>query len=299
MPCFQPLEAFRLPEKLPSGKHKITFGRDRIYVYDVAKKLILPCGQCIGCRLEKSRQWAVRLMHESQMHDRSSFLTLTYRDLPKGGSLNIRDIQLFLKKLRKSRGSTKLRFFQCGEYGELTARPHHHMILFGEDFYRDRKQIPDSQSGFPQYNSQELEDLWSHGLCTIGDVTFESAAYVARYALKKITGELAENHYSGRKPEYVTMSRRPGIGASWLEKYGFPNSYNHDSVVMRGIEMLPPPFYDKLLEKADPALYKKIKSERRPDVDFDQNPNTTSTRLMVRRTVKQLTIKNALKRGIE
>lgn len=322
MPCYTPLEAWQLPGKTANGKARIKVLKQlknspisramrAAFLCAFYKPMTLPCGRCIGCRLERSRQWAVRLVHENQLHESSSFLTLTYEKMPEGESLNVRDIQLFLKRLRKSRGSAKLRFFQCGEYGcddpakcrnprcSHGRRPHHHMILFGEDFRDRRLQIQDSQSGLPQFWSEELEKLWGHGMCTIGEMTFESAAYVARYSLKKVLGDKAEAHYQGRKPEYVTMSRRPGIGAGWLKKFGFSNTYNHDSVVMREREMLPPKFYDKLLEKADPVLYERIKQGRRPEVGFFENPETTDDRLFVRRTVKERTISSALKRGIE
>lgn len=309
MPCYFPLDAWRLPQCSPLSNSPITF---QPRYHGTAEHLKLPCGQCIGCKLERSRQWAVRLVHEGQLHERSSFLTLTFKDkfYPKDGSVSVRTMQLFMKRLRKRLGYTKLRFFLCGEYGEKTGRAHYHVILFGEDFIRIRKNLrkpcEPSQSGLPQWTSPILDQVWScpdtgesYGRATIGDVTFESAAYVARYCLKKITGEKAASHYDGRKPEFVTMSRRPGIGAGWLDKFGLANTYNHDTVVMRGQEMLPPKFYDKLLEKADPQLYEKIKRERRPVVPFDENPENTPRRRRVRATVKRRTIKSTLKRSIE
>lgn len=298
LPCDSPLDAWRVPGKTANGKAKIVWGREAKQAYDVAKAVEIPCGRCTGCRLEKSRQWAVRIMHELQMHEASSFLTLTYAEMPKGASLNVEDVQRFLKRLRDRRGYEKLRFYQCGEYGEKNHRPHHHMILFGCDWVGERERVEDTQSGFPQWESQELTETWGHGRATIGEVSFESAAYVARYALKKVTGKAAAGHYSGRRPEFATMSRRPGIGAGWLQAHGLGNTYNHDRVVMRGREMLPPKFYDKLLEKSDPRLYEQIKRQRRPELEFSDNPEMASSRLIVRETVRDAAMR-LLKRGVE
>lgn len=165
MPCYKPLMAN--VRRVPGQKSKVTFSS--VPSADVARHgtpTPLPCGQCIGCRLERSRQWAIRLMKELKLHDRSSFLTLTYTDaaLPKTRSgvptLVLEDVQLFLKRLRFHFAPSRLRFFQCGEYGEQTLRPHHHMILFGEDFCKDRERVRDSHSGFPQYESPLLNSLW-------------------------------------------------------------------------------------------------------------------------------------------
>lgn len=308
MPCYRPLEAWNVPY-LSDGKwkRKPVFSRADVPHYDVAKKIDLPCGQCIGCRLERSRRWAVRIMHEAQMHEKNCFLTLTYDDdrLPSDLSLQLEDFQLFMKRLR--RGSTSpLRFFHCGEYGcdepescvtpgcNHTARPHYHACLFGEDFTDDRIHYKKTKRGDVLYNSDRLTKDWGKGFAVIGDLTFESAAYVARYVLKKITGDEAESHYNGRKPEYTTMSRRPGIGATWYQRYK-SEVYPSDSVVLRGQEMMPPPFYDKLLEKVDPELHKQIKRQR-ADVEYDPE-KSASRRLMDRETVKQATIKNTLGRG--
>jgi len=267
----------------------------------------IPCGQCVGCRLERSRQWAVRLMKENKLHDRSSFLTLTYHDdhLPKLSNgrptLVLEDVQLFLKRLRKHFSPHPLRYFQCGEYGELTQRPHHHMILFGEDFCKTREPIEKSRTGFSQYKSPLLDSLWGKGRATISEVSFESAAYVARYCLKKITGKGSMFHYSGRKPEFVTMSRNPGIASGFFDDF-HTDIYPHDEIVPGPGRpaSLPPRYFDKLLEKMDPILFERVKSSRLENsLDFYTDPNSTDTRLETRERVKKALIKNCLKREIK
>ena len=311
MQCLRPLSAWRQPSTENNGKSTIVFGRQHLENYDVATSLDLPCGQCINCRLERSRRWAVRIMHESQLHEKNSFLTLTYDNdkLPSGGTLRVEDFQLFMKRLRRG-SSSPLRFFHCGEYGcddpetclqpgcQHTARPHYHAIIFGENFSHDRQLYKTTKRGDQLFNSPSLSDTWGLGHAVIGNLSFESAAYVARYCLKKITGDDAEAHYKGRKPEYVTMSRRPGIGADWYDKYK-KEVYPSDSVVMRGREMLPPPYYDKLLEKSDPALFDKIKRERTNAAkDFADSEDSRSRRLIDRRIVKEQTIQKTLRRSV-
>lgn len=304
MPCYKPLHAY-VARKAPGEKAKLFFGLPPKAALPHATLTPIPCGQCIGCRLERSRQWAVRIMKELKLHDRSSFLTLTYHDdhlprLPNGKpTLVLEDVQLFLKRLRKEFSPHPLRFFQCGEYGETTNRPHHHMILFGEDFCKDRVPIENSRSGFPQWTSPTLSRLWSKGRCTISDVSFESAAYVARYCLKKVTGKGARFSYSGRKPEFTTMSRRPGIAAGYFEE--FKNDvYPHDEIIpdLGRPASLPPRYFDKLLEKVDPELYQSVKKKRVEGLDFYNDLNCTDTRLATRERIKQRLIKNCLKRSI-
>jgi len=306
MPCYKPLIAL-VRRSANGGKATISFP-STMPSANTARHGVptpLPCGQCVGCRLERSRQWAVRLMKEFKLHDRSCFLTLTYSDehlprLPNGQStLVLEDVQLFLKRLRKHFSPEPLRFFQCGEYGELTSRPHHHMILFGEDFCADRVSISASQGGFPQYSSPLLDSLWSKGRCTISEVSFESAAYVARYCVKKVTGAGSRFHYMGRKPEFVTMSRRPGIGAGFFDEFK-DDIYPHDEVVIPGRPpSLPPKYFDRLLERVDPALFLEIKKKRTEGVDFFSDPDSTDTRLATRERVKSAVIKNCLKRSVE
>lgn len=309
MPCYKPLMALvrRPPPGVP-GKATITFPKT-VPSADTARHgtpTPLPCGQCVGCRLERSRQWAIRLIKENKLHDRSSFLTLTYHDdhlprLPNGKpSLVLEDIQLFLKKLRKHFSPHRLRFFQCGEYGELTQRPHHHMILFGEDFCKDRIPIENSRSGHAQYTSPLLTQTWGKGRATISEVSFESAAYVARYCLKKITGKGSSFHYSGRKPEFVTMSRNPGIASAFFEEF-ITDLYPHDEIVPGPGRpaSLPPKYFDKLLEKVDPAMFERVKKKRTESLDFYTDPNSTDTRLATRERIKESLIKTCLQRDIK
>lgn len=203
-------------------------------------------------------------MHERQMHKHNSFITLTYAPdfFPPHGSLDYTDFQKFMKRLRKRKGFT--RFYMCGEYGDNFGRPHFHAILFGQQF-ADRTPYRSLPSGSMLYRSQELEDLWPFGFSSVGDVTFESAAYVARYVMKKVTGRPAKMHYEAmdystgeiidRVPEFNKMSLKPGIGGSWFDKYS-SDVYPHDRVIVNGKATKPPRYYDKLISK-------------NPDFDFD------------------------------
>lgn len=228
----------------------------------------VPCGQCAGCRLERARQWAVRIMHESSLHNVSSFLTLTYND----DSLNSnimqtiikKDIQLFIKRLRKHLTKkdryAKIRYYVCGEYGEqATLRPHYHAIIFG--YFPEDSRLYKSRREGNLYISPVLNRIWGKGYVTIGNVTFESASYVARYVMKKVTGPLSEKHYNGREPEFSLMSLRPGIGAGWFMKYK-DEVVRDDSVISRGMEMKPPRYYVRKIQESDPTLAKEIHFRR-------------------------------------
>lgn len=285
MSCHYPLTAWRsrdLDDVNPkTGKTKLVFREDQGWPNT---KLELACGRCIGCKLDKARDWAIRCVHEASMHKENCFLTLTYRpeNLPLNGSLNKRDIVLFIKRLRRRYENIRFKYFQCGEYGDLLGRPHHHVLIFGFNF-PDR--LPFKKIGGNQlYLSDELsfgdKPLWPHGFASIGDVTFDSACYVARYALKKITGEKSDDHYKGRLPEFVTMSRRPAIGAEWYDLYQ-SDLYNHDRCVVRdGFIARPPRFYDKIFESQNPALFAALKKNRR--LSAENNPEATDERRAVK-----------------
>lgn len=222
--------------------------------------MLIPCGQCIGCRLERSRQWALRCVHEAKDHDKNCFITLTYdpKFLPKTGTLVKKDLQLFMKRLRKKYGE-KIRFFACGEYGDKGERPHYHACIFNHDF--EDKTLWSVRGEVNLYKSEELQKLWPFGFSTVGEVTFESAAYVARYCTKKITGEAAEEHYKGKIPEFVNMSRRPGIGRIHYDRY-YKDIYSIDGVVRNGLKLRPPKYYDKLYDAQFPQKMKEVKDKR-------------------------------------
>ncbi|MEO5368178.1 MAG: hypothetical protein H7831_17865 [Magnetococcus sp. WYHC-3] len=302
MPCYSPLNGYKSRELTANGKRKIVFS-PREGFYDLP--VTISCGQCIGCRLEKSRQWAMRCVHEASMHENNCFITLTYdeKNLPKNKSLEVEHFQKFMKRLRFKFGEG-IRFFHCGEYGERFGRPHYHAVLFNFDF-KD-KSLWKEERGVRLFVSEALSELWPFGFSTIGEMTFESAAYVARYVLKKQSGKnltryLIINPETGeiigeRKPEYTTMSRRPGVGKMWFEKYK-DDVYPSDEVVIRGKVMKPPKFYDKILELTDPTQFKKIKASRTAK-GYARKADSTPERLKVRETVKKAQLKS-LKRGLD
>lgn len=301
MPCYHPLTAWRAIGGInkDTGKWKITFDPTKGHP---STEMKIPCGQCIGCRLERSRQWAVRCVHEAKFHAHNSFITLTYNDahLPSDGSLQPRHFQLFLKRLRKRldyESDIKIRFFHCGEYGSEFARPHYHAIIFGYDF--PDKVLWSVRSGVKLYRSLMLEELWTYGFSTVGAVTFESAAYVARYVLKKVTGDAADAHYHGRKPEYVTMSRKPGIAHDWIVN-NYRDVYPRDSVLVRpDIHCKPPRYYDSIYDLISPEKSAKIRLERRLTGKSKANdPNNTYERLATREEYKTLQC-SKLVRGYE
>jgi len=303
MPCFEPISAHStiVPMK-PNGKNTIFFNYSGSG--QNIQPLDLPCGQCTGCRIERSRQWAVRCMHEASLHKENCFLTLTLDDdhLPDDLSLNVRTFQLFMKKLRKQFKNQTIRFYHCGEYGEKYGRPHYHALLFNFNF-PDKIYSETSPSGERLYKSAILDRLWSNGRARIGTVTFNSAAYVSRYIMKKqnisekSTNAAISNYYDRyeyinpktgqivwRKPEYNTMSRRPGIGAGWYQKYK-TDVYPHDFVVLRdGKKIRPPKFYDRQYEMEYPTDFLDLKNKRVEEAKKHID-NNTPDRLKVRNEI--------------
>ncbi len=287
MACYSPLRAFRSRE-LVDGKRAIVFSRREGYA-DL--EVMLPCGQCIGCRLEKSRQWAMRCMHEASSHDENCFITLTYDDehLPAFGSLDRQAFSLFMKRLRKHYEPQRIRFYSCGEYGDESGRPHYHALLFGFDF--PDKVVFCKRGDHTCWRSPALELLWPFGLSELGSVSFDSAAYVARYVVKKVTGELADAHYervdssTGEmvqiEREYATMSRKPGIGRDWIDKYK-GEVYRDDSVIVNGHHCKPVRYYDDVMAKEQPELVAFLKRKRARNIDLgEQFPDRLATREVV------------------
>ena len=199
MACTKPLTGYR------NNEGKVKFRKSTFIDKLDPDRPTVACGQCIGCKLERSRQWAVRIMHEASQHPVNSFITLTYdnQHLAKDLSLDVRDWQDFAQRKRnllraeaKATGNenpeaSQFRYFHCGEYGDRRHRPHLHACIFGIDYTGDRI-YSHTRNGNKLYRSATLDKLWGRGDCIIGDLTFESAAYVARYCLKKITGTKAE-----------------------------------------------------------------------------------------------------------
>lgn len=280
------------------------------------------CGQCYGCRLEYSRQWAIRCMHEAQMHENNAFITLTYNDehLPENKSIDKEVIKKFFKRLRKKLG-IKIRYFACGEYGEKSGRPHYHALIFGYDF-PDKMVWQRTASGQIIYRSEILESVWtdpvtkkSLGYTSVGEVTFESAAYVARYVMKKRKGNTEESEkYSERynmvdsetgelhqvEPEFCLMSRGRrkdgdgGIGYKWYQKY--KGDTDKDFITLRGMKMKIPKYYDSMLEIEDEIDYQNKKRKRQKEANKHKDDNTIE-RLAVKEAVKKAQTKS-LNRGL-
>lgn len=300
MTCFNPLTAWR-SKGAPNPKTGL-----RAIVFDVKngnteESIQIPCGQCLGCRLERSKQWAIRCMHEARMHENNCFVTLTYNNwnldkyCKKGDvySLNKREFVLFMKRLRKAFPENIIKFFHAGEYGEKYSRPHHHVCIFGMHF---PDKIPWKKSGdIILYRSPKLEKIWVHGYSSIGDVNWETACYVAKYVTKKITGPNADRHYSGRNPEYVTMSRNPGIGKKFLQEF-MTDIYNHDKVIINGHECRPPRYYDQIYDIDNHEKLQAFKQERINKID---QKNFTAPMLKMKREAVTLKFKQFSKRNYE
>jgi len=292
MACYNPLKGYR--SRTSQG---IVFSPKLGYI-DLP--VTIPCGQCIGCRLEKSRQWAIRCSHESSLYSKNSFITLTYNDssLPSDGSLNLKHFQNFIKRLRKLHQYKTIRYYHCGEYGPKLGRPHYHACLFNHDF--EDKTLWQIKNDVKLYVSKELQTLWPYGYSTTGDVTFQSAAYVARYIMKKITGPAAEAHYehtdaetgeiTSLAPEYTTMSLKPGIGSGWLEKFK-SDVYPDDFVLMNGKKMRPPRYYNGLYELTDARNFVLLQRDRKKQARKHKE-NNTPARLRVREICQEQRLKH-------
>lgn len=325
MACFHPTPAWRSKTPSASGKHPLVF--DETKGLDNSRTEVA-CTGCVGCRIDKTREWAVRIIGETRFHPFNCFVTETYDDfhLPERNQLSLDDVQKYLKRLRKYHAKQNvqfaqslnlspeqqeqyvkdnpLRFFGSGEYGETTARPHYHHIFFGTDFSDDRKKHS-KKGGNQLWKSDKLNEIWGHGDCIIGNVTPTTAAYVAGYVFKKINGQLADEHYARldgatgeyylQNKEFSHMSRRPGIGQKHFEKYQDEITLS-DAVILNAREVSIPRYYDKLLEKSDPELLEYMKFERSKKAKKFRE-DCTRERLLVREECA-LAKRNLTKRGL-
>lgn len=234
--------------------------------------LTVACGQCMGCLVDKRRAWKVRGACEAQMHETSSFVTVTFSDdfLPYPPEVNVRTLQLLIKRLRKATGAD-LRYLACGEYGERDHRPHYHLCLFGFDFGEDRYPWSTSAKGYVQYRSPTLEKVWPFGHSTISQFDPTTAEYTAGYITKSnkpklewldvSSGETGKLHR-----EFLLSSRRPALGLSWLQKF-YPEVLANDRVVINGTPHTVPPYFWRKLqawaeENGDTEAVERIKAKR-------------------------------------
>lgn len=289
MVCVSPLQGYESNELTAKGKRKTTLNRYNARRHGFLSERVVSCNRCVGCRFDYSRQWAIRCMHEASLYESNSFITLTYNDrfLPRiysdnghilgYGSLNYDHWTKFMKRLRKALAPLRVRFYMGPEYGDINFRPHFHAIIFNYDF--PDKTVFKVRNGLPLYRSLLLERLWtdpdsgeSMGFCSVGTVTFRSAAYVARYMMKKVKGEDIEDRYkrfnleTGEiffvEPEKARMSNQNGIGKDWFDLYYRSDLYNKDFVTMDGVKYRPPKYYDSLFEKICPQDLEDIKLVR-------------------------------------
>ncbi len=326
MPCYSPLKGYR--DEATGG---LTFRRE-----NTKAKMEVACGQCIGCRLDRSRMWAARMVHEAGVHDLTggnSFVTLTYRDpdmcsaeqlrdgfhIPSDWSLRKKHFQDFMKRLRKGRSPDRIKFYHCGEYGNKCmhgisldlvrcpmcnlGRPHYHACLFNCSF-SDRETYA-VQSGVTRWTSDELSSYWKHGFVDVGDVTVQSAGYVARYILDKVNGDGAADHYIrvdelgeifNLQPEYATMSN--GIGAAWFDEF-HSDVFPSDELPVPGTGILHkvPRYYDERLRRNDEDMYLAVKKKR--ELFRRENADEYSPeRLMAKYKVKKAQVGPLKKRSL-
>lgn len=250
MACYKPQPVYLTPAGWRFAPRRNNAFRDILPKY-------VSCQQCIGCRLERSRQWAVRSVHEAQYHEENYFLTLTFDDvhLPADRSLNTRTLQNFWKKFRKAHPLMRFKYYAAGEYGDLYSRPHYHASTFGLDLVDLRPGFK-SQTGYQMYTSAALERAWGYGNVYVAPLTFETAAYTARYICKKVLGQHAEEHYKklGIMPERAWISK--GLGKQWYEDYA-DETYRDNYIIARGVPSVPPRAYNRWLKADDPDTYNR------------------------------------------
>lgn len=275
------------------------FSSDRLENYDKQslaryRYSQIPCGECIGCRLDYSREWANRGYLESKLWNNNYFITLTYdeenitvpevvetregyvfteiEELEWSGTVVPEELQKFMKKLRKyfkyHFNHEGIRFMACGEYGPETKRPHYHLILFNcpfpeDSFYNARvdweKEI--------YWQNKILEKCWNKGISNITEATWNTIAYVARYITKKINGKQSEEIYAaqGQRKEFFRTSRNPGIGKGYYDKFK-EKIYEEDKILIKNKKgshwVKPPKYFDTLYEKENPEKLEEIKRKR-------------------------------------
>jgi len=265
---------------------------------------IIPCGRCIGCRLEKRRQWAVRATLEARTHKANIFATLTYRDEElvigyQHPTLVEEHLTNFWKRLRQALlrhpeyftkdSEDELRYLASGEYGDESNRPHYHALIFGLDF---KDKIPERKNGDNLlYHSEYLDSIWTHGYCTIGDVSFSSASYVAKYAMKNDSHHKEIWNEIGVEPQFCRMSRRPALALKWFEEW-HQDVYPSDELFINNQKMSSIRYFDNLYASGNELLIHGIKMNRQNKV---KEQITSKKQLQIKKTVKIAQLKTGSK----
>ncbi|QKI28916.1 VP4 [Kummerowia striata gokushovirus] len=289
MPCHYPIPAYQNLET-----RQVVFKETAN-----TRPLTISCGRCVGCKLIRAGEWALRCIHESRMHEQNSFLTATYDEehAPQDDSLHKSHLQKLFKRLRFA--GYKFRYYACGEYGDLTQRPHYHICLFGHDFREDRVLWTDTE-GHKLYRSPNLEKIWGNGQILIGELNYATAAYCAKYTMKKkfsdgggyatLNAETGELSYL--EQPFAIMSLRPAIGLTWLLKY-HADVYHEkkDFIINNGIKHRPPKYYDHVYEnRINWQRMEYLKGERAKN-------STTMTETELRAHEKNARAKTKLKQA--
>jgi len=255
-----------------------------------AKEIKIPCRQCLSCRLNKAAEWQTRLVHEGKHHSSKIFLTLTYDDkhLPEFGSLETRHLQLFIKRLRKAIAPIKIRYYACGEYGDTTRRAHYHAIIYGWEPSDGRLHSLGS-SGDKLYVSSLLSQLWTYGNHLYSPASEGTMGYVARYSVKKQTGQRGKEIYkhlddetgelTNIKPPFSVMSLRPMIGADHLNEYK-DDYFRLGSTIINGVRKPLPIAYVRKLKKINPDWHVDF-VDSGAELAFQRKDDLTYQRLAV------------------
>lgn len=287
MACYNPIVAYVVKNaKTENGKKVIIFKDNPL---TDTEEIEIPCGKCIGCRMDYSKEWQVRIIKEAEQWKDNAFLTLTYNnenlptkdvinektgEVTTGHPLKPEDLKQFIKKLRKvyyrKFGKTQIRFYACGEYGGKTMRPHYHIALFNIDTtaFNDIRKIGVSNAGCPIFTSERIEKIWGKGFITIGELTPESAAYIARYMLKKQKGDKKLWFYESQAivPEMTRSSTHNGIAYNFIienaEKLSESDAIYVPRRNSRPIKHKIPTYGLRVLEKESPELYEKVRKMR-------------------------------------
>lgn len=281
MSCYHPFRAMRIGYN-GEGKQVLKIvPYDTLDVYDNQGKeydwFPLPCGHCIGCRQDQSKEWSNRLLLESQYHDRAYFITLTYDNLHahnvfrtdlntgearEGTNLEKRDCQLFFKRLRFAFPDARIRYYIVGEYGPETLRAHYHGIIFGVDLDPYMVMSGRSETGNPYYTCEPISEAWDNrGFVSVEPANYYTFKYVASYVTTKV-GKHPNDYWKaqGLEPPFALMSRKPGIGYQYLIDH--PELRADDTIVIStdkgAVEFMPPRYFRKKYKDEHPEEAEEI-----------------------------------------